>query len=67
MNKKQTRIRPNYYNYSFHYYNCIYFIHTNTSTTVCLGHGADITFEADSGYSPVALAIALGYKKSKYP
>lgn len=28
-----------------------------------LGHGADITFEADSGYSPVALAVALGYKK----
>ncbi|XP_062869225.1 DNA-binding protein RFXANK [Trichomycterus rosablanca] len=28
-----------------------------------LKHGADITFEADSGYSPVALSIALGYKK----
>lgn len=25
--------------------------------------GADITFEADSGYSPVALAVALGHKK----
>ncbi|XP_030640439.1 DNA-binding protein RFXANK [Chanos chanos] len=28
-----------------------------------LGGGADLTFEADSGYSPMALAIALGHKK----
>ncbi|XP_051978291.1 DNA-binding protein RFXANK-like [Xyrauchen texanus] len=28
-----------------------------------LRYGADITFEADSGYSPVALAVALGHKK----
>lgn len=28
--------------------------------------GADMTIESDSGYSPMALAVALGHKKSKY-
>lgn len=28
--------------------------------------GADMTIESDSGYSPMALAVALGHKKSMY-
>lgn len=28
--------------------------------------GADLTIESDSGYSPLALAVALGHKKSRY-
>ncbi len=36
-----------------------------TKVSLFLGCGADITFEADSGYSPVALAVALGHKKGK--
>ncbi|KAM4629734.1 DNA-binding protein RFXANK isoform 2-T2 [Polymixia lowei] len=28
-----------------------------------LGKGADLTIESDSGYSPMALAVALGHKK----
>ena len=28
--------------------------------------GADLTMEADSGYSPMALAVALGHKKGWY-
>lgn len=27
-------------------------------------NGADMTIESDSGYSPMALALALGHKKS---
>ncbi|KAG2463962.1 RFXK protein, partial [Polypterus senegalus] len=30
-----------------------------------LAWGADLTMEADSGYSPMDLAVALGYKKAK--
>ncbi|NXB00942.1 RFXK protein, partial [Cnemophilus loriae] len=29
--------------------------------------GADLTEEADSGYTPMDLAVALGHKKGKYP
>lgn len=29
--------------------------------------GADLTTEADSGYTPMDLAVALGYKKGKCP
>lgn len=29
--------------------------------------GADLTMEADSGYTPMDLAVALGYKKGKCP
>lgn len=28
-------------------------------------HGADMTIESDTGYTPMALAVALGHKKSK--
>lgn len=28
-------------------------------------HGADLTIESDTGYTPMALAVALGHKKSK--
>lgn len=29
-------------------------------------HGADMTIESDTGYTPMALAVALGHKKSMY-
>ncbi|NWS32232.1 RFXK protein, partial [Polioptila caerulea] len=29
--------------------------------------GADLTEEADSGYTPMDLAVALGHKKGKWP
>ncbi|NXY78922.1 RFXK protein, partial [Glareola pratincola] len=32
-----------------------------------LAHGADLTTEADSGYTPMDLAVALGHKKGKWP
>lgn len=31
-----------------------------------LAQGADMTIESDSGYSPMALAVALGHKKSTH-
>ncbi|NXE84351.1 RFXK protein, partial [Cochlearius cochlearius] len=31
-----------------------------------LAHGADLTTEADSGYTPMDLAVALGHKKGKF-
>lgn len=38
---------------------CIYYCHIPAS-------GADLTFEADSGYNPMDLAVALGHKEGKY-
>ncbi|XP_038632710.1 DNA-binding protein RFXANK isoform X4 [Scyliorhinus canicula] len=43
----------------------LYAVHGNHVTCVeaLLAKGADLTMEADSGYSPMDLAVALGYKK----
>lgn len=35
---------------------------------LCLAaRGADLTTEADSGYTPMDLAVALGYRKGRWP
>lgn len=35
-------------------------------TVLSTAKGADMTIESDSGYSPMALAVALGHTKSTY-
>lgn len=48
--------------YFFFFLNCV----TNFLLLSNLARGADMTIESDSGYSPMALAVALGHKKSRY-
>ncbi|KAF7237067.1 DNA-binding protein RFXANK [Varanus komodoensis] len=36
------------------------------SVEALLDHGADLTTEADSGYTPMDLAVALGYRKGMF-
>ncbi|XP_048470086.1 DNA-binding protein RFXANK isoform X2 [Rhincodon typus] len=45
----------------------LYAVHGNHVRCVeaLLAKGADLTMEADSGYSPMDLAVALGFKKGK--